>query len=77
MKFMVKLFLENKKGGLYNPCGSSYSYIIRDLKTLRGVKNRIKKYPIDSNTKEIRIYSWNGSLKNKESGLTLLDTITL
>ena len=77
MKFMVKLFLENGKGELYNPCGSSYSYIIRDLKTLRGVKNRIKKYPIDSNTKEIRIYNWNGSLASEMSGLTLLDTIYL
>ena len=77
MKFMVKLFLENEKGELYNPCGTSHTFIIRDLKTLRGVKNRIKKYPINKNTKEIRIYSWDGSLTNEISGLTLLDTITL
>jgi len=44
---------------LQNPCGSDYTRIIQDLKTVRGVKNRMDKYgwTWPKNTKEIHICS--------------------
>ena len=39
-----KLCFVNTEPYLYNPCGSTYTHIIRDLKTVRGVKNRIKNF---------------------------------
>lgn len=42
---------------LYNPLGSEYCVIIHDLKTLRGVKNRIRKFCWSDRVVEIRIYS--------------------
>ena len=76
--YMVKMFVrDEKKGVVYNPCGTSYSYIIRDLKTVKGVENRILRgyYSIPSDVVEVRIYQWNGSLKDENSGLGLLTII--
>lgn len=41
----------------YNPLGSDYCQIIHDLKTLRGVLNRIRKWRWAEGVIEIRIYS--------------------
>ena len=76
--YMVKMFVRDKKEGVvYNPCGTGYSYIVRDLKTVRGVENRILRgyYNIPHNVVEVRIYQWNGSLKDEISGLGLLSII--
>ena len=76
--YMVKMFVrDEKKGVVYNPSGTSYSYIIRDLKTVRGVENRILRgfYSIPNDVVEVRIYQWNGSLKDENSGLGLLTII--
>ena len=58
---------------LTNPCGSEYSFIIRDLKTLRGVKNRLKNYPIKSNVVQLNIYSCTNVYDEKT--FRLLETI--
>ena len=55
--FVVEYYVIDSNNELYNPCGSIHCVIIHDLKTLRGVKNRIAKYPKPANTKEIRIYN--------------------
>lgn len=41
-KWYIEL-LVNYKGELMNPCGTDYSILYDDLKTLRGVINRLKK----------------------------------
>ena len=41
----------------YNPLGSDYCQIIHDLKTLRGVLNRIRKWRWAEDVVEVRIYS--------------------
>ena len=43
---------------LYNPCGSSHSNVIADLKTLRGVINRVNKWYIQENVKKIEICNY-------------------
>ena len=49
-------------GKIYNPCGTEYAMTYKDLKTLRGVLNRIKKwYPFNKMEKEVvqvRIYNY-------------------
>lgn len=42
--------------GKEQPCGMDYNGIINDLKTLRGVLNRIKKWQIRGNISKIEIY---------------------
>ena len=42
---------------MYNPVGSSYTVIIYDLKTVRGVKNRIKKMFFPKDVVEVHICS--------------------
>lgn len=42
---------------LENPCGTDYCVIMRDLKTLRGVRNRVLKMRWPKDVVEIRIYS--------------------
>ena len=58
---------------LYNPCGSEYSIIIRDLKTLRGVKNRLKNYRIMPDVVQLNIYSCSNIYDEKT--FRLLETI--
>lgn len=48
----------------YNPCGSDYTAILQDLKTVRGVKNRIKNWQWRKNVIElhiVRYYDWKNS----------------
>lgn len=42
--------------GKEQPCGMDYNGIINDLKTLRGVLNRVKKWQIRGNINKIEIY---------------------
>ena len=42
---------------MYNPVGSTYTVIINDLKTVRGVKNRIKKMFFPKDVVELHICS--------------------
>lgn len=42
--------------GKEQPCGMDYNGIINDLKTLRGVLNRIKKWSVRGNISKIEIY---------------------
>ena len=43
-KWYIELFVDNGQGGVYHPCGTDYAMIYDDLKTLRGVLNRMKKW---------------------------------
>ena len=43
-KWYIELFVENGQGGVWHPCGTEYTMIYDDLKTLRGVLNRMKKW---------------------------------
>ena len=58
---------------LYHPCGSEYSIIVRDLKTLRGVKNRLKNYRIPPNVVQLNVYSYTNIYDEKT--FKLLETI--
>lgn len=42
IKWYCKAIVKNHKGEDYHGCGSDYTHIIPDLKTLRGVLRRIK-----------------------------------
>ena len=42
--------------GKEQPCGMDYNDIIKDLKTLKGVINRIKKWKIRGNITKVEIY---------------------
>ena len=42
---------------LVNPCGSDYCIIIHDLKTLRGVKNRMAEWRWSDAFVEVRVYT--------------------
>lgn len=42
--------------GELQPCGMDYNGIINDLKTLRGVLNRVKKWQIKGDITKIEIY---------------------
>ena len=46
--------------GEEQPCGIDYNMIINDLKTLRGVLNRMKKWSIRGNITKVEIYRNNG-----------------
>lgn len=46
--------------GKEQPCGMDYNMIINDLKTLRGVLNRMKKWSIRGNITKVEIYRNNG-----------------
>jgi hypothetical protein len=43
---------------LYNPCGTDYSFIFRDLKTLKGVKNRLKKFSLRKDIVKLQIFTY-------------------
>lgn len=73
--FIVEFLKEdNKTKELYNPCGSDYTTIIRDLKTIKGVKNRLKGYSREG-IKQINIYSVT-NIYNRNT-YVLKDTIQL
>ena len=42
---------------MYNPVGSTYTVFIKDLKTIRGVKSRIKKMFFPKDVVEVHICS--------------------
>lgn len=46
--------------GELQPCGMDYNGIINDLKTLKGVINRIKKWSVRGNITKVEIYRNNG-----------------
>ena len=55
--FYVKMYrMQGNK--LYNPCGMDYNYITKDLKTLRGLLNRIKSWSVPANVEKIEIYTF-------------------
>lgn len=47
--------------GAEQPCGMDYNGVINDLKTLRGVLNRVKKWSVRGNISKIEIYRNNGN----------------
>lgn len=58
MKYIIQCYVKNDETNkLYLPCSSSYSISVRDLRTIRGIQNRITRgyYPIPNNTKHIKI----------------------
>ena len=56
MKYYVKMY-RKQSNGIYNPCGMDYNDII-DLKTLRGVLNRIKNWSIPADVVKLEIYTF-------------------
>ena len=59
MGYVVLAITKNSiTGKEYNPPGSDYTVICKDLKTIRGVKNRIKKYKWRENTIKLIIVSY-------------------
>lgn len=77
MNYFVKIYKKDKKTNeIYNPCGCDGSWIINDLKTLRGVKNRILKneYLINNkNNVKFEIYSYTNIFN--DDTFKLLETI--
>ncbi len=74
-KWYIEL-LVNRNGELVNPCGTDYSMIYEDLKTLNGVINRIKKwYPITKLNQEvvsIKIYNYTNFF-NKDTHILIFE----
>ena len=56
MRYYVKMYRE-QSNGIYNPCGMDYNHIV-DLKTLRGVLNRIKEWSIPGDVIKLEIYTF-------------------
>lgn len=54
--FIVE-FMVNRHGKMVNPCGSDYTAIMKDLKTVRGVKNRLLSYSMPKDVVKVDIYS--------------------
>lgn len=78
MNYFVKIYKKDTKTNeVYNPCGNNGSWIINDLKTLKGVKNRILKNNMlmnkNNNYVKFEVYSYT-NLYN-DSTFNLLDTI--
>lgn len=72
--FIVEFYsISPKTKELYHECGTDYTTIIKDLKTLRGVKNRLKNFYIPKNVKKIKIYK-SSNIYNKDN-YTLLETM--
>ena len=74
--FILRAYYKNNKGELVNPCGTDYTFIVRDLKTIRGVKNRMNRYRWFKGADEVRVYKWYGSLTYEEAENNLLAVIT-
>ena len=58
---------------LENPCGTEYCVIIHDLKTLRGVRNRLRKFHWNKDIVEIRIYSVSNIFNRETYNLQYID----
>ena len=61
MKILLQTLEERNDGTFYEPLGSNNQMIIDDLKTLRGVLNRIRKYNLN-HSKPVRLYRYSGYL---------------
>ena len=66
----VKMYVNN-----YNPCGMDYNYITKDLKTLRGLKNRMKNWSIPGKVDKIEIYNFTNVYD--ENTYRLIDNIEI
>ena len=51
MVYWIRFYVGNEQ-----PCGMDYNDIIKDLKTVKGVVNRIKKWKIRGNITKVEIY---------------------
>ena len=73
-KWLIELYVD-VNGKIFNPCGTEYAMLYDDLKTLRGVINRIKKwYPLDKKEKKvvkIKIYSYTNLYDNNTHTLEI------
>ena len=69
--------VHKKRGEYVNPCGSDYNIVISDLKTLRGVKNRIAKKWWRKNVEFIEIYKIGDTYLNKEQYIDTIENINL
>lgn len=56
MVWWIRFYVGNEQ-----PAGMDYNDIIKDLKTLKGVLNRIKKWSVRGNITKIEIYRNNGN----------------
>ena len=54
MSYYVKFFNANGE----NYCGSSWNHIVGDLKTVKGVSNRVKNYPKPNGYSHYEIYRY-------------------
>ena len=54
MSYFVKFYHVDGE----NPCGSNWNHIITDLKTVRGVSNRVKNYPKPNGYSHYEIYRY-------------------
>lgn len=55
MVWWIRFYVEDVQ-----PCGMDYNGIINDLKTLKGVINRIKKWSVRGDVTKVEIYRNNG-----------------
>ena len=61
MSYYVKFFNANGE----NPCGSSWNHIVSDLKTVKGVSNRVKNYPKPNGYSHYEIYRYTNLFNEK------------
>ena len=61
MNILLQTLEKLNDGTFYEPLGSNNQMIIDDLKTLRGVLNRIKNYNLN-HSKSFRLYRYTGYL---------------
>ena len=66
----VKMYVNN-----FNPCGMDYNYITKDLKTLKGLKNRMKNWSIPGKVNKIEIYNFTNVYD--ENTYKLIDNIEI
>ena len=64
--------MEKCEPHLVNPCGSDHTMIIRDLKTLRGLLNRVKGLKFSKNTVEVHICTSINPVGNDEKVVKIL-----
>ena len=76
MTIVVEFFKE-ENGKLVNPCGTEYTHVMDDIKTVRGAKNRInrKGYCIPKYAVEYRIYATSNVMN--EDSYRLLEKVNI
>ena len=75
MKWIIEYIQIDNNGKEVVPCGTENTWLINDLKTLRGVQNRVLKGYIPAGTHKIKISSYT-NLYNEDT-YTLRDIILL